>query len=420
MLNDKVARSLILLLALLTLWGMAARSTPLPAAAQEAPSPTAIHIVYEGSWNSEARAALEYAATLWETFIDSSVPITVQARWQSLPSGVPAEGGVQSYSLGFAGAPDANVWYPAALRNAITGTDLVADAEVVVVFNQDIPNWYFGIDGRPASRQYDFVTLAMQQIGRGLGLETSLSHQCPTPGNKGCWGYQNDHPTVFDRFLVNRAGNRLIDTTLYPNPSISLGNQLASGNIFFDGPQARVANGGLPPKLYAPATWQEGASLVYLDEAAYATVSSEALMTPVIHPGEAHHYPGPVFLAMLEDLGWQLRHTAPRFRPLSTQLLGTNTRRDEAIDLWQYVTDLQSSPADLIFSISNSPHPSAGVGLVDGRYIEIHPLAEWTGETTVRVTAVDPQGLASSRAFKVVVTSQIYRTYLPVALQTSP
>lgn len=111
-------------------------------------------------------------------------------------------------------------------------------------------------------------------------------------------------PLIFDRFAVNGAGQSLLDTNLFPNPSSALAAQLTSGNVAFNGPNANAANSGIPPRLYAPNPWEQGSSFSHLDEDTYPPGDVNSLMTPKLSLGESVHTPGPITRGIFSDLGW--------------------------------------------------------------------------------------------------------------------
>jgi hypothetical protein len=63
-----------------------------------------------------------------------------------------------------------------------------------------------------------------------------------------------------------------------------------------------AANNGIKPKLYSPRPYEEGSSITHLDENTFSSGSPNAVMTPVLDPGEIFRSPGPVALAMLDDM----------------------------------------------------------------------------------------------------------------------
>jgi uncharacterized repeat protein (TIGR01451 family) len=117
------------------------------------------------------------------------------------------------------------------------------------------------------------------------------------------WGWDPPYlPFVFDRFLENGNGQPLV--TGFANPSVALGHQLTGlGNgVYFDGSEANAANGGVPVKLYAPASWRAGSSIYHVDETYNGT--RNALMTYSVSMHEVNHDPGPIARGLLADLGW--------------------------------------------------------------------------------------------------------------------
>jgi hypothetical protein len=119
----------------------------------------------------------------------------------------------------------------------------------------------------------------------------------------GRWGLSG-FPVIYDRGSENGSGQSLLNVGAFPNPSVSLGNQLTSNNVYFNGPEAFTAAGGVSPKLYAPSTWKPGSSFSHLDEATYPAGNPNSLMTFALGTSESVHDPGPITLAMLRDLGW--------------------------------------------------------------------------------------------------------------------
>ena len=261
-------------------------------------------------WPADAKTAFEYAAGIWAGYLNSSVPIVVEACWTDMGS---------SYILGHGGAvnlwydsppqswaPVTNTFYPAALANALSGTDIDESIgepapEIAVAFNKTF-NWYFATDGHPVT-SVDFASVVFHEICHGLGFLGTIQGNSPVAG-QARWGWGSGIPAAYDRFAVNNLGQSLINTGIFGNPSTQLYGQVTGGNVYFNGPNARAANGNNNAKLYAPATWSSGSSYAHLDEVFNGTAN--ALMTYSLSSGEAVHAPGPVTLGILEDIGWSI------------------------------------------------------------------------------------------------------------------
>jgi len=162
--------------------------------------------------------------------------------------------------------------------------------------------FYYGTDGNPVTGKFDLISIFLHEIAHGLGFLESFT----VTNNVGSWGYHGENPFVFDKHCIvgNNLGTsiyRLLNTSIYPNNSSILGNQLTGNNIYFD--DELCDYGGQLPKLYAPAEWSQGSSIAHLDTT-YPNGSSNSLMRPSIDYAEVIHSPGEYTLSILESLGW--------------------------------------------------------------------------------------------------------------------
>lgn len=261
-------------------------------------------------WPADAQAAFLYAINIWRGVVNGPRTIVINACWSTgMPANTLGNTGPTSDYKNFPGAPQADTWYPVALANQLSNQDLNgAAAEINGNFNSTVV-WYYGTDGNTPLNQYDLVSVVLHEIGHGLGFlgtmawdDGTLPNECTGLAGIGCWGSGNPlSPDVYDRALQNGAGQNLI--TQFDNVSIQLGNQLIGNALYFNGPHATAANGGSPPRLYAPSTWQGGSSVSHLDENTY-NGTLNALMTPALGAAESVHYPGEISLGILADLGW--------------------------------------------------------------------------------------------------------------------
>ncbi len=369
-----------------------------------------IEISYQGAWPAAAQTALEHAAQIWEPLLSSVPAIHITAIWGTINNTTLASTFIptfiQSNSL-----PVWYAYYPEAMANAIRGYATCSNCEEMqITSDSSLPDWYFGVDGNPPANQYDFVTVALRQIGVGLGFSHSFASYTSNGTPVGTWGTPD--PKIYDLFIYNGNSQQLINTTLFPRPSAALYAQMISDNIFFVGPLTQAANGNSPARLHAPAAWSSN-SFRYLAESTYPTGTTNALMTPSIQTGEVVHHPGPVALAMLYDMGWPQPNSTPTFSQFPNQFLQINTVRNNAIDLWAYVEDDQPDN-ELIFAITNSPASGAGISLDNNRFIDIYPTANWVGQTTVTIEVTDPFAASSTSSFTVIVADLPITSYLPL------
>ena len=241
-------------------------------------------------WSPQARAALESAATQLGSYLVVSSPVTVTYR-------VTGEYSPLSATLAEAGSSFAGPgpgFLDTVVQNKIqTGADAngsAPDGSISVNFGQ---SW--SLSNAVAGNQYDLESIAMHELLHTLGF---LSYVQQAGANTGqTW-------TVYDSFLVNSAGNRIIGpdylwNTAY-NPNLTGGNR----GVYFSGPNAVAANNG-PVPLYTPNPWTSGSSLSHLSDYVF-TGSKDSLMTAVVGRGPAPRALSAVELGIMRDLGYTI------------------------------------------------------------------------------------------------------------------
>lgn len=256
-----------------------------------------IEVTYIG-FSPEAQTAFEYAVELWRNLIYSPVPIRIRASMLSLNKSVLGSSSPADYYKNFNSTQIWNCYYPVALVEKMLGEQINSkdDYEIVASFNKDLSNWYFGTDGKTPPNQYDFVSTVMHELAHGLGYSGFFYT------DRGRGGYGDDGlSAAFDQYVENKSGQRLVNSSLFTNPSIALYQNLTSGWLEFD---TRLLSGPTP-RLYAPSVWDSGSSIYHLNESTFPAGDQNSLMTPFSGTGEAVHDPGPNTLAMLFELGWK-------------------------------------------------------------------------------------------------------------------
>ena len=245
-----------------------------------------------------------YAAAIWAERIDSPVVITVEAQFDTLYcsaySAVLGSAGTTTVHRDFPGAPIAGTWYPQALANSLTGSDLApANPDLGATFNSAIDynagcltgtNWYLGLDGNGDG--IDLADVVIHEIGHGLGFASYVNEETGTPFFNSLDVYSlhlEDHSTGLtwgDMTNPERAASA-IDT----------------GDLHFVGYETVAAAGHVP--MYAPSPVQPGSSVSHFD----TSLTPDELMEPYITQPPIHDI-GLAYEVML-DLGWQPVNLAP-------------------------------------------------------------------------------------------------------------
>lgn len=210
-------------------------------------------------WPSDIRSALQSAANYVASYflISSSVTITIDVLGDS-------SGGVYAQP---AGSFRNSRWETAAQTIILTGVDVNgSDAEGQIVFG------YFP-DLSAFTANYQGVL--MHEVMHILG-----------------WGPSE----AYTSFLTDINGNHVAIGDATYTANLTGGN----GGLYFGGPNAVAANGGLV-KVYTPSTWDPGGSLVHLD----FNDPLSRLMNP--NPGNPPaRVLTPTELGVLEDIGYSV------------------------------------------------------------------------------------------------------------------
>ncbi len=257
------------------------------APAQRATRTATVQVTYHG-FSPAAKASFQRAVDIWATQVASGVPITVDATYRPLGAGVLGSAGPGVLVRNFPGAPQRDTLYVEALGNKLAGRQLSTSPDIVANFSSSFSNWNFAAGPAPRGT-YDFETTVLHELGHGLGFYGAGR----VSGGQGTVRLSGA-PVVYDRFVTNAAGTRLVSL---PDPSAALAQQITSGALSF-------RSGALKAKLYAPRSYQGGSSYSHLDEATYPAGNANALMTPQLGSGETIRSEGPLTRSIFAALGW--------------------------------------------------------------------------------------------------------------------
>jgi hypothetical protein len=307
---------------------------------------TANIVVDYTGFTTEAQAAFQAAVDIWETLISSPVTIRISANWETLGTNVLGSASPYTYYRNFQGAQKLGIWYPIALAEKMTGKDLndSSEPDIYASFNSAQAAWYYGT-GDPANK-YDLTSVVLHEIGHGLGITHSYEVSSGTGQIQSFFAF----PVIYETFLQNGAGTNLVEN--FTSPSTTLGTQLTSGNLFFNSPLVAGVSSNLA-KIYAPATYTAGSSIAHLNESTYPAGNVNSLMTPSFSSGEINHNPGPLTMALLNDMGWNELHVK------QTALSNTETVNQDFNVVCQIVKDTDYDPGSVKLTYAiNSVNPT--------------------------------------------------------------
>ncbi|MDX2442393.1 MAG: hypothetical protein QNK30_01210, partial [Bacteroidales bacterium] len=228
-----------------------------------------IIVTYNG-FTSDARKAFQQAVDIWETLIESPVPIYMEANWEDLGETTLGSCVAGNYYLGlFLGARLPLAYYPLAVAEKMAKSDINLPGEPDLIANfSSTASWYYGSDGQTPVGTHDLVSVVMHEIAHGIGFIGTMGL---FDSNTGAYGDENGLVIAYDEYIENLSGIPLVDTTVYDNPSNALYQAMTSGALYYNSPVTLYNNANTRPKLWAPGEFAPGSSIYHLDEFKYSS-----------------------------------------------------------------------------------------------------------------------------------------------------
>ena len=262
-----------------------------------------------GTTLGQARLNLfNQAAQIWGAFLDTTVPIDINAQFNPLSpcstsGGVLGSAGTTQIYRDFTGAEFPATWYSVALANKRSGADQYTGAEINATFNSSVDTgclgtgtrFYYGLDNSTPSGRINLLIVLLHEMGHGLGFQSFAS------GTTGA--LNGGFSDVYTRQMFDRTTNKYWAEMTNAERQASA---LNSGNVLWDGANVKIASGFLASgrdaagrvQLYTPTTFQSGSSVSHFDTAN----APNLLMEPAINIGI------PLTLDLtrqqMRDIGW--------------------------------------------------------------------------------------------------------------------
>lgn len=178
------------------------------------------------------------------------------------------------------------------IRNGVDPSASVPDATATFDFGH---NWNSELDA-PASNEVDLFSVALHEVTHALGFLSLVAANGESELRNGD-GSDTGVYSVYDSFLERGDGTELFDAN---GNYLGDAADLTSEDVFFDGPNARAANGGNPIELHAPDPYEPGSSIGHISGL------GTAVMNPSIIIGTERRMYTDRDLAILADIGWNI------------------------------------------------------------------------------------------------------------------
>ncbi len=272
----------------------ASTSAPTGWGASVVPPNTDFVLAVDGTVDAASRDVLEAAAGIWSAVLDVRVPIVVDVSMAPMPSGVLGAAGPTAAHFGRASFPRPDVLYPVALANQLEGRDLDPGSPDIEMELATTIAWDKTVGQTPAGAQ-SLLSVAVHELGHGLG-HTSWVRQTSAGWAVEFTVGSSTVALAYDRLVADASGTAL------PSLDASLLGTALTSPLRWQGAAGRTGNGGVAPRLYAPAVFEAGSSVGHLDESTFGA----AVMTPFLGRGETHLSIPAVTRGMLADVGWTI------------------------------------------------------------------------------------------------------------------
>ncbi|MCO6511254.1 MAG: VCBS repeat-containing protein [Aridibacter famidurans] len=232
-----------------------------------------------------------FAADIWEAFLDTSVEVRVGSQFDPLPctptSAVLGGASTTTIHRNFTGRLLDETWYHQALANKLSGSDRSpANPDINATFNSSINSspgcagglrFYHGFDNTTPPGTINLLVVILHEFAHGLGFSDFADAETGE--------LFNGFPDVFTTYMFDRTTGKFWN-------DMTNGERMASaindGNVLWSGPNVSTAssflvNGRDPSngfvQLYTPNPVEGGSSISHFDTDA----SPNLLMEPDIN-----------------------------------------------------------------------------------------------------------------------------------------
>lgn len=233
----------------------------------------------------ERRASLEAVAALVGSWFKHTNSVTIAVTSSNDPNSTFLATAGSNYTS--AGTP--GFTYQGFVQKAIltgTGAPSGPDGTVNVNFGVD-----WDLDDSVSANAFDFKAVMIHELLHAAGFLSEIEQN----GNmSGSAPGTPTEATLFDKYVTDAAGNPVINRSTFSVDGILWGILSTGGGtetnpqpngLYFSGPQAMAANGGMPVRIFSPSPWQQGSSGSHLDDFFYGSVNLAMKAVSSFGPG---------------------------------------------------------------------------------------------------------------------------------------
>lgn len=248
-------------------------------------------------WTTDARNAMDAVAAWLSSNIVVTTPVTLTYDVVGTSSA-----GTGTLASAFTYFASSNPGYYGTLvqTKVLTGADLNGSAaDGQISWNFAYP-WAYGAGVR--NNQYDFIATAIHELLHTFGFLSGIGDPSTVSSDR--------NYTTYDSFITNSAGTKVIGSNYVWNTAYTANLTGSNGGLYFSGPNAVAAYGGLVP-IYTPSTWSSGSSISHLSDT--NPNADDQVMNPYAYYGVGARVLSPVEVGILKDLGYTVNPQAPLY-----------------------------------------------------------------------------------------------------------
>ena len=242
-------------------------------------------------WSPEAIRVLQFAADRIASYIVVNQPVNL--TFDITGSSSPESTTLASARSSLAGFVFSSGYLYTVVQNKlIRGTDFngsSADGVIEVNFGK---SWSY--DDTVGFGEYDLASVLMHEVMHAYGFTSAVNQ--PGDNTRRNW-------PIFDSAIVDGSGVKLIDESYRFNTALDTNLTGGNGGLYYAGVNAVDAYGFLVP-LYTPYQWDDGSSVVHLDDDTFYN----QLMTATAGTGPRVRVLSPIERGILQDMGYAVQN----------------------------------------------------------------------------------------------------------------